>query len=134
MYKFSKISEERLGTCHDDIQRVVKSFMAKQVMDFSVLCGYRGEDDQDKAFRDGHSKLKWPQSHHNVWRSLAVDLAAYPIDGFDDDNTRRTCMLAGWICAEARGMGIPLFWGGMWDKFPDIYHFQLPRNYRVKSK
>ena len=133
MYKFSKISEERLGTCHYDIQRVVRLVMSKQVMDFSVLCGHRGKEDQNRAVREGHSRLRWPRSRHNRMPSLAVDLCAYPIDDFDDDNTARTKSLAHLVIQYGKGIGVPLFWGGRWQSFPDIYHFQLPSTW-VGSK
>ena len=130
MYKFSEVSESRLRGCHPDLVDLVMSVMAMQVMDFSVLCGYRDKDAQDDAVKRGCSRDPWPMSHHNAKPSLAVDLAAYPIDNFDEDNTRRTYLLAGLVLARAKEMGLPVYWGGDWKSFQDIYHFQLPRGYK----
>ena len=129
-YKFSARSLFHLATCHEDLKIVVKAVMKLQIMDFSVLCGFRSESDQDKAVAEGRSKDPWPTSHHNKSPSLAVDLAAYPIRGFDDYNSRMTCKLAGLVLREASDRGIPIVWGGEWERFPDIYHFQLPRDYK----
>jgi hypothetical protein len=30
-----------------------------------VACAYRGKEDQDKAYKDGASMVKWPNSKHN---------------------------------------------------------------------
>lgn len=128
-FKFSDVSKRRLSSCHEDLQLVVNMVMKRQIMDFSVLCGHRGKRDQNKAVAEGRSKDPWPESHHNEEPSLAVDLAAYPIRGFDDYNSRMTCKLAGLVLYEADLRGIPITWGGHWERFPDIYHFQLPRGY-----
>lgn len=75
MPRFSKISEERLLTCHPDIIRVCRELIKQY--DFSVLCGYRDQEEQDKAFNEGNSKVIYPNSKHNTKPSLAVDLAPY---------------------------------------------------------
>jgi peptidoglycan L-alanyl-D-glutamate endopeptidase CwlK len=71
-------SKERLLTCHPDLQLIVEELVLE--MDITVLCGTRGEAEQNEAFRTGKSKLKFPNSKHNSLPSKAVDLAPYPID------------------------------------------------------
>ncbi|MBR3898800.1 MAG: hypothetical protein IKJ44_00830 [Elusimicrobiaceae bacterium] len=78
MPNFSKISRERLNTCHPDIVRVCEELIKQY--DFSVLQGYRGEKEQNKAFERGNSNVRWPRSAHNKTPSWAVDIAPYPID------------------------------------------------------
>ena len=134
MYKFSKLSLERLSTCHSDLQRLMNSVMLDQVMDFSILCGFRNKDDQDAAVARGNSELCWPHGRHNHKPSLAVDVAAFPITNFDTDNTIRTKRLARSILKKARHLQIPVFWGGHWSHLNDIYHFQLPDHYDLKRK
>lgn len=34
-------------------------------MDFSIICGFRGEESQNRAFRDGNSTKRYPGSWHN---------------------------------------------------------------------
>lgn len=128
-YSFSSISLERLNTCHIELQRLMHAVMNLQEIDFSILCGFRDKHDQDEAVREGHSMLCWPHGRHNHEPSLAVDIAAYPIDDFNKDNTSRTIMLAKSVLGVATKLEIPVFWGGHWTHFQDIYHFQLPESY-----
>ena len=130
MYKFSKLSLERLGTCHAQLQRLMNAVMLEQKMDFSVLCGFRNKADQDGAVARGTSELCWPHGRHNHKPSLAVDVIAYPICNFDVDNTIRTKRLAKLVLRKAKQLQIPVYWGGYWSHLDDIYHFQLPEHYK----
>ena len=42
-----------------------------------IVCGHRNKEDQNKAFAEGKSKLKWPKGKHNKLPSQAVDAAPY---------------------------------------------------------
>jgi peptidoglycan L-alanyl-D-glutamate endopeptidase CwlK len=82
-----KSSLLKLATCDARLQQLVTALAADVdsglvpgVSDLTVLCGYRGQAEQDKAFRDGASKLQWPRSKHNRTPSAAVDIAPYPVD------------------------------------------------------
>ena len=79
--KFGKRSLERLETCHEDLQEICHELI--QYMDVTVLCGHRGEKEQNAAFHAGRSKLMYPRSKHNITPSRAVDLAPWPIDWQD---------------------------------------------------
>jgi len=128
MYKFSQKSQQKISTCHPDIQEILDE--AINLVDFSVLCGHRGEEEQNNHFQQGRSKLKYPQSKHNKFPSRAVDIAPYPIDWKDLD---RFSHLAGIIKGIAHMKGIKVTWGGDWDndgelkdnKFNDLPHFQI---------
>lgn len=80
-------SKVKLATCQPELRRFAEAVSAgidagecPGVNDLAVLCGYRGEKEQNEAFAKGTSKLKWPNSKHNHLPSLAVDLAPYPVD------------------------------------------------------
>ena len=120
MPRFSKRSLNKLSTCHEDIQKVLKE--AIKYFDFSVLCGHRDKQTQDEAYYQGFSKLKFPYSKHNKKPSLAVDVAPYPIDWQD---TLRFSFIAGVILTISNQMGVKLEWGGHWKRFKDYPHFQL---------
>ena len=98
--------------------------------DFSVLCGFRCQHDQEAAYEKGNSKLRWPRSKHNELPSRAVDIAPYPIDW---QNHGRFIKLAGHIMRIAEEQGVWLRWGGDWDgdgdwrdeRFSDKPHFEL---------
>lgn len=81
--KLGKVSAERLATCHEDLQRLVREVYDTAPFDIVVLCGHRDEKAQELAFNTGMSKLHWPHSRHNSTPSLAVDLAPYPVDWKD---------------------------------------------------
>jgi peptidoglycan L-alanyl-D-glutamate endopeptidase CwlK len=82
MNYFSEISKQRLTTCHQDLRRL----FAHVIIDFdcTIVCGHRDKEAQDKAYTEGKSKLRYPNSKHNQNPSLAVDVAPYePGQGID---------------------------------------------------
>jgi hypothetical protein len=128
MPKFGKTSKKRLATCDQRLQDVFNEVV--KTYDCSILCGTRSKEDQDKAYYDGRSKLKYPQSKHNTNPSIAVDVAPYPINWNDLGGFY---MFAGYVIRVAEEMGITLRYGGDWDgdkktvdqTFNDLPHFEL---------
>jgi peptidoglycan L-alanyl-D-glutamate endopeptidase CwlK len=116
---FSSKSRVQLDTCCASLQLIMDE--AIKYYDFSITCGYRGEIDQNKAFNDGKSELKFPHSKHNVYPSRAVDIAPYPID-WEDIN--RFYKLSGIIETIAQQNNINIRWGGNWNS-KDYVHFEL---------
>lgn len=121
MPKFSRKSKSQLASCDCRLQFLMNK--AIEVYDFSVLCGYRNQEDQDKAYEEGFSKVMYPNGRHNKKPSLAVDLAPYPIN-FED--ITRFKELAWLIKGLAAAYGIEIKWGGDFKGFPDWGHFELP--------
>lgn len=74
-FRFGRRSLERLSTVHPDLRRICEELIKE--MDVAVLCGFRGEREQNSAFIQGKSKLRWPRSKHNRIPAEAVDLAPY---------------------------------------------------------
>jgi hypothetical protein len=115
-------------TCDVRLQNIVKAAIER--IDFTVLCGHRGEQEQNDAYEQGRSKLRWPQSKHNKVPSLAVDLAPYPIDWHNLDRFKAVAMV---MIDEAKKLNVPLRWGGDFnrdgnlhnDRFVDAPHFQI---------
>lgn len=128
MPEFSPLSKRRLAECHPDLQKLMNEVIKHY--DIVILCGFRGKDEQDKAFREGKSKLAFPKSKHNVTPSLAVDIAPYPLDWND---LKRFWHLAGYVKATAERLGIKIRQGADWDgdndfkdqKFVDLPHVEL---------
>lgn len=120
MPKFSKLSLERLATCHPDLQRVAKAAIKRS--DFTVLCGHRGEQEQNEAFGRGNSKLRWPKSKHNKKPSRAMDLAPFPLDWKD---IKRFKTMIAVVKEEAALLGVIIECGADWPKFRDYPHVQL---------
>lgn len=128
MPRFSDISKKRLLTCHPSLQAVCAE--AIKLTDFTIVCGHRGQKEQDLAVAQGLSKTPWPTSKHNQTPSLAVDVAPYPIDW---TNRPRFLALAKTILGVGARLGIRLRWGGDFDrdgrtddeKFVDLPHIEL---------
>lgn len=127
-YAFSKLSQDRLKTCHPDLQKIFNTVI--NFTDCTILEGHRGKEAQNKAFAEGKSKLKWPNGMHNKLPSLAVDVTPYPIDWSD---AGRLHVFAGRVLQIADEYGIELRWGGDWNgdgrtsdnRFDDLVHFEL---------
>jgi peptidoglycan L-alanyl-D-glutamate endopeptidase CwlK len=81
MNNFSDISKQRLITCHKDLRILFAHVI--QEYDCTIICGHRDREDQDKAFAEGKSKLKYPNSKHNKIPSEAVDAAPYEVNHID---------------------------------------------------
>ena len=87
MANFGERSEKVLGTIHPDVQKVLR--MAIQITDFSVICGLRSEQQQNKEVAEGNSWVNFPDSRHNrskmdnrEWNyklSDAVEVVPYPV-------------------------------------------------------
>lgn len=128
MANFSLLSQQRLGECHPDLQRLFNEVIRHR--DCTVICGHRREVEQDEAFESGKSKVEWPNSKHNKYPSMAVDVVPYPIDWNDRS---AFYLFAGFVIGIAKGMGINLRCGADWDgdgkvkdqNFHDLPHFEL---------
>lgn len=126
MPKFSKRSNDRLDSCHPDLQRLFRTVI--MVTDCTVLEGHRSLARQAELLASGKSKVR--RSKHNERPSLAVDVAPYPIDWED---TERFVAFGEMVIETAKQLGISLRWGGDWDgdgdrsdqTFDDLVHFEL---------
>lgn len=120
MPRFSSHSLAQLKTVDPALREIC--IQAIKEYDFSVLCGFRNEHDQNEAFDLGYSKLKFPHSKHNSVPSQAVDLAPYPILWADPV---RFVELSKIIKKIAYDLMIDLRWGGDFKSFFDGAHYEL---------
>ena len=120
MPSFSKKSRERLNTCHPKLREICEELIKHK--DFVVICGHRGEAEQNDCFDRGVSKLRFPKSKHNQLPSLAVDLAPYPINWNDIESFKELSKAFKIIAAEK---GIDVSSGADWKSFVDYPHYEL---------
>jgi len=123
---FSDKSDRNLNSCHHLLQRLMDSVIIDY--DFSVICGHRGEKEQNEAHSMGNSKLKWPKSKHNSMPSLAVDIVPYPLDWKNISSFKALAVEVKktWDkIPEAEREGFDLSWGGDWKTFKDYPHYEL---------
>jgi peptidoglycan L-alanyl-D-glutamate endopeptidase CwlK len=112
--------EETLKKVHPDLARWV-GVLRSTHKDAHVSCGYRGEAEQEAAFKAGNSKARFGQSPHNLVPAQAVDFFRLTQSGgasFDAPFYRDT------IAPIARAAG--LTWGGDWKSFKDMPHVEMP--------
>ncbi len=123
MPSYSTHSAQRLLTCDFRLQRLFGELI-KQV-DHSILCGWRGKEEQDLAFATGHSKLEWPDSNHNVNPSKAVDAGPWPLPVDPAEQVQAFEEFAVVVKELAARLGIKVRWGGDWAHFRDRSHWEL---------
>lgn len=138
MSKVTGTSLARLETCDTRLQKIIHE--ASEIYDLSVLCGVRTKEDQEKAFQSGNSKVRWPNSKHNLKpgqeKSLAVDVIPYFSSGkdrYDWEDQLAFARLAGVIMAIAHIHQVKIRWGGDFDRdgrsadetFLDLPHFEI---------
>ncbi|MES0444908.1 MAG: hypothetical protein ABUJ92_00045 [Desulfobacterales bacterium] len=121
MPTFSEKSKAKLETCEQPLQDLFTEVIKH--VDCTVLDGHRNEERQNKAFSEGNSKAKFPQSKHNAYPSYAVDVIPYPVDWED---IKRFHEFAGIVQGIASQMNIKIKWGGHFSWF-DGPHYQLEK-------
>jgi len=125
---YSENSKRLLRGCDDRLNLIFNNVI--YWVDIKIICGHRGRQEQTRLFNQGKSKKRYPDSKHNVYPSIAVDFAPYPIEWKD---TGRFIFVAGRIFQIADGLGIKVRWGGDWDSdgrqtnetFRDFGHIEL---------
>lgn len=143
------------GHILDEVDPILQKVIGRvgALLNITLTCGIREREAQEIAFSTGKSKVKWPQSKHNLNParnavfSLAIDLYPSDIDmkvlnyqvKTPEDRIRllkeyqKFYYLAGFIKATAENMGVKVKWGGDFnsdndftnDSFIDMPHFEL---------
>lgn len=141
MPAFSDRSKKILATVHPSLRKVLES--AIREVDFSVVSGFRTQEEQKRLYAEGKTKLLF--SPHNVFPALAVDIQPYPAVEVTNKEWEllrqnptlyqllRWWYLAGFIKGVALERNVKLRWGGDWnqnndprdERFRDLYHFEL---------
>ena len=140
MYKWSAKSQIQYDTLSKDLQLLSDTVLLYH--DCSILWGNRNKEIQNALYNGGKSKLKYPESKHNLYPSEAVDLIPYR-KGWNpfllDQKTKRYgSYFSGLVVAYADSlyfvgrMEKKIRWGGNWsiqrDKpfasFYDGFHFE----------
>ncbi len=122
MYVLSKKSLDRLTGVHPDLVRVVKRALEITTVDFAVLEGVRSKARQEQLVKAGASQTL--NSRHLTGH--AVDLGAY-VSGSVRWDWPLYYKIADAVKQASAELGVPIEWGGDWQKFKDGPHFQLPR-------
>lgn len=140
-HQFSQTSLNRLQTCHEDLQILMKEVIKTCPVDFGIAEGHRTIErqlllyDEGKTHRDGI----YVKSKHNYKPSQAVDIYGW-VEGQISYSDDVLCFLGGYILAtaekllEERKMRFRIRWGGNWDgdgiikadqRLIDLPHFEI---------
>jgi peptidoglycan L-alanyl-D-glutamate endopeptidase CwlK len=147
MFKFSETSQEKKGTCEQDLQDLFDAVI--EGYDCIVLDGHRSVKEQQKKYEQGTSKVKY--SKHNLEPSKAIDVSPYPIPEnwgkiswglipkeYHEELKKqfkeraKFYHFAGYVKGVANRMNIDIVGGHDWDSdndfndqtFDDLIHFQ----------
>lgn len=136
-FYFSNKSKEKLRTVNGKLCEVCKRTLSYGVMDFTIIEGVRSRAKQDRLYELGNSKVRWPDSKHNVKEendlARAVDLAPF-VNGKVSWKIEHCLVLAGLVLGAGKELGVDIRWGGNWDMdgevmtdqwFDDLGHFEL---------
>lgn len=110
-----------------------------KIIDFSVTESHRGRRKQNKYFRKGLSKVRFPFGKHNSLPSKAIHIEPWPTKWPDKDDPEypkqlaRFYHLAGIIIGIGESLGYKVRWGGDWNMdgdimdqdFDDLTHFEI---------
>ena len=126
-YQLGQRSAERLQGVHPDLIRVVRGAILHSKIDFTVVEGLRSMQRQKELFAAGKSRTM--KSRHLTGH--AVDLA--PLVDLNGDGVEELTWIkesfypiVDAMRASAAAAGILIEWGGDWQTFVDMPHWQLP--------
>ena len=136
MPSFNQRSKDNLKTVDFLLQNLFNEVIER--IDCSVICGHRGKEEQNEAFDKKASKVRYPDSKHNSFPSMAVDVYPYPFDWDNPDsltNLKKLYFFGGIVKGIAWELGIKVRWGGDWDSdndledqnFNDLVHWEVKK-------
>ena len=102
--------------------------------DFNILKTIRGQEEQDRLFRENATHVQYPHSKHYSNPSKAIDMAPVEVDGkLNWKNLELFAHFSGYVLAVAKMKNIKVRWGRDWDRdgdlddqtFNDYPHFEI---------
>ena len=127
--RWSYGSRRKLQQLTPSLRSIVGKVRDKR--DISIITAHRGEAEQNAAYKEGMSKIKWPLGKHNSYPSRAVDVQPYP---YNEVSLREDLSyIAGLFIAFGESEGVHIRWGGDWDhdgetadnEWDDLFHFEI---------
>ena len=130
-YTFGKKSHRELCTTDARLQDIAHKVL--RIKDHSIIQGHRNHADQIIAYRDGFSKVQWPNGKHNGLPSKAMDVQTYPRPQKPSELREEQFYLLGLYRGVAHEMGLEVRTGADWDNdgevsdngWDDLFHVEL---------
>ena len=126
MFKLSKASESRLIGVDARFVRVAKRALEISKVDFGIPPdgGLRTAERQNELFKKKASKADGYENKSYHQSGKALDVYAY-VDGKASWKAEHLAMVACAMLQAANELGVKLEWGGLWQNFVDMPHFQI---------
>jgi len=113
--------------------QVLVTRIRDEVVDISLITGFRDRETQNTMYESNKSQLKFPFGKHNKKPSLAVDLQPYPYPEYEPKLWGALGYIAGRAHAIAAEEGFKIRWGGDWNgngdltdqNFDDLFHIEV---------
>jgi len=120
MSKFilGKRSTDNLKGVHPDLVCVVKRALELSEVDFTVIEGLRTKERQAELLKQGFTRTM--NSRHIIGQ--AVDIVPLPVDW---NNPKPFGLVAAAMKKAAAELGVKITWGGDWQSFVDLPHYQI---------
>ena len=117
------LHEERLEGVHPDLDKVIRLASVRAQAEFAIGEGLRTVERQKQLVAAGKSQTL----HSRHITGHAVDLWCLDEHGKVSWEMPRYKALAAVVLECARGLGVPVEWGGNWSTLKDGPHFQLSK-------
>ena len=114
---FGDRSKACLVFVHPKLRALAELALQIGPQDFTVIEGFRGQAEQDAAFKRGASKVKFPGSAHNQTPALAIDVIPYPFTGWNDEKAFREIYKQ--FSKAAEKLDVKIRWGGDFNRDGD---------------
>lgn len=125
-FQFSSSSLARLSGVEPHVYETVQLAIQLSSIDFGIPKhgGLRTTEDQAKLFTSGVSKAdgRTNKSYHQTGRAL--DVYAY-VDGKASWDKLHLSHIATAMLQASAQLGYKLEWGGLWNSWQDMPHFEL---------
>ncbi|MCP5006916.1 MAG: M15 family metallopeptidase [Planctomycetes bacterium] len=135
-YSFGKRSRANLAEIRPGLRAVPILALSWGIIDFSIYEAKRPKAEQNLYYRQGKSRVEWPNGKHNVLNPddlvNAFDAAPF-INGKISWKQVHCVALSGIMIAAGRVLGVQIRWGGDWNSngepitdqnFQDLVHYE----------
>lgn len=130
-YKWSNRSLQIRAGLDKRLKKILDEIL--QHVDITLVSGHRSKEEQERLFREGYSQLQFPQSKHNSYPSLAVDVQPWPYPEKEEELWAALGLIAGMAIIIGEHYGVEIRWGGDWDRdgsvtdnnFDDLFHLEI---------
>ena len=117
--------KNKLNELHPKLKNLLKWVAQNYDQDIILICGNRTKEDQQDCFNRGVSKVQFPNSKHNSFPSLAMDIAPMIDNKIPWNDITEFKRLVEFVKSLASGMNIDIRCGADFQTLKDYPHIEL---------